>query len=129
MNVVIRDPDKFKAFAVAAEQDEGPVVMLNLLKFKEGGGALEYATYGGLARKIIEEAGGRVAYAGRVDQILVGETRDWDMIVLVEYPNRKAVLEMVSRSDYLQAAEHREAGLADTVLIATAPQAARPGQA
>ena len=128
MNVVIRGPDKFKAFAAAAERDEGPVVMLNLLKFKEGGGALEYATYGDLARKIIEEVGGRVAYAGRVDQILVGETGDWDMIVLVEYPNRKAFLQMVSRPDYLQASEHREAGLEQTVLMATT-QAARPGQA
>ena len=102
--------------------------MLNLLKFKEGGGALEYATYAGLARKMIEEAGGRVVYAGRVDQILVGETGDWDMIALVEYPNRKAFLEMVSRPDYLQASEHREAGLEQTVLMATT-QAARPGQA
>ena len=128
MSAVIPDPAKFKAFTAAAEQDEGPVVMLNLLKFKEGGGALEYATYGGLVRKMIEEAGGRVAYAGRVDQILVGETGDWDMIALVEYPNRKAFLEMVSRPDYLRASEHREAGLEQTVLMATT-QAARPGQA
>ena len=102
--------------------------MLNLLKFKEGGGALEYATYSGLARQIIEDVGGRVVYAGRVDQLLVGETGDWDMIALVKYPNRKAFLEMVSRPDYVQAAEHREAGLEQTVLMATT-QAARPGQA
>ncbi|MCH8066639.1 MAG: DUF1330 domain-containing protein [Chloroflexi bacterium] len=128
MNAVISDPDKLESFTAAAEQDEGPVVMLNLLKFKEGGGALAYATYGNLARTIIEEVGGRVLYSGRVDQILVGETGDWDAIALVEYPNRKTFLEMVSRPDYLQAAEHREAGLEQTVLMATTP-AARPGQA
>jgi uncharacterized protein (DUF1330 family) len=121
MNAVISDVDTLEAFTAAAEQQEGPVVMLNLLKFKEGGGALEYATYAGLTRKIIEEVGGRVVYAGRVDQILVGETGDWDMIVLVEYPSRKAFLEMVSRPDYVQAAEHREAGLEQTVLMATTP--------
>ena len=44
------------------------------------------------------------------------------MIALVEYPNRKAFLEMVSRPDYLQASEHREAGLEQTVLMTT-PQA------
>ena len=59
MNAVISDADTLEAFTAAAKQQEGPVVMLNLLKFKEGGGALEYATYGGLARKIIEEIGGR----------------------------------------------------------------------
>lgn len=119
MSAVITDPDKFKAFAAAAEQDERPVVMLNLLKFKAGGGALEYATYAASATKMIVEAGGRVVYSGRVDQILVGESGDWDMIALVEYPSRKAFLEMVSRPDYLQAAEHREAGLERTVLMAT----------
>ena len=128
MSAVIPDPDTFKAFAAAAERDEGPVVMLNLLKFKAGGGALEYATYAASATKMIEEAGGHVIYSGRVDQILVGETGDWDMIALVEYPNRKAFLEMVSRPDYLQAAEHREAGLEQTVLMATT-QAGRPRQA
>ena len=95
--------------------------MLNLLKFKKDGGMLEYATYGAVARKLIEEVGGRVLYSGRVDQLLVGETEDWDMIALVEYPNRKAFLGMVSRSDYLEAAEHRTAGLEDTVLMATTP--------
>ena len=50
------------------------------------------------------------------------------MIALVEYPNRKALLEMVSRPDYLEASEHREAGLEQTVLMATT-QAVRPGQA
>ena len=50
------------------------------------------------------------------------------MIALVEYPNRKAFLEMASRPDYLEASEHREAGLEQTVLMATT-QAVRPGQA
>ena len=125
MNAVISDADTLEAFTAAAEQQEGPVVMLNLLKFKEGGGALEYATYGAVARKLIEEVGGRVLYSGRVDQLLVGETEDWDAIALAEYPNRKAFLEMVSRSDYVQAAEHREAGLEQTVLMATTPANAR----
>ncbi len=119
MSDVIHDPERARAFAEAAGQDDGPVVMLNLLKFKEGGGALAYATYANVARKLIEEAGGRIVYSGRVAQILAGETGDWDAIAVVEYPNRKAFLEMVSRPDYVQAAEHREAGLEQTVLMAT----------
>ena len=124
MNAVISDADTLEAFTAAAEQQEGPVVMLNLLKFKEGSGALEYATYGAVARKLIEEGGGHVLYSGRVDQLLVGETEDWDAIALVEYPS-KAFLEMVSWPDYIEASEHREAGLEDTVLMATTPANAR----
>ena len=58
MNAVISDADTLEVFTAAAEQQGGPVVMLNLLKFKEGGGALEYATYGAVARKLI---GGRAS--------------------------------------------------------------------
>ena len=34
MNAVISDADTLEVFTAAAEQQEGPVVMLNLLKFK-----------------------------------------------------------------------------------------------
>ena len=87
-------------------------------------GGVARRTDGGHRQPLLEEAGAVVLLEG-ADQILVGETGDWDMIVLVEYPNRNAFLEMVSSADYLQAAEHRTAGLEDTVLMATTP-ATRP---
>ena len=69
---------------------------------------------------MVEERGGRVLWSGRVDQVLIGEeaANGWDAIALVQYPSRQAFLDMVSDETYLKSHEHREGGLADTVLLA-----------
>lgn len=99
--------------------DEGPVVMCNLLKFKEGGGSKEYGKYGDSATKMVEATGGRVLWMGRVDQTLIGPSDEsWDAIALVEYPSRKAFIEMTSTKEYDTAHAHRESGLERTLLLA-----------
>jgi len=129
MGAIRPNPDQFKALASAAAKDGGPVVMLNLLKFKQGGGAREYGQYGDAARGMVERLGGRVLYIGRCDQVLIGDAAEgWDAIAVVEYPSRQAFIDMVSQSDYQQAHEHREAGLERTVLMATTPMSAAAGE-
>jgi len=114
--------DQFAELAAAAAKDGGPVVMLNLLKFRGGDGSREYGKYGNSASKMVEALGGRVIYIGRCDQVLIGDAAEgWDAIALVEYPSRQAFIDMVSRKDYQSAHEHREAGLERTVLLATTP--------
>ncbi|MEX2226120.1 MAG: DUF1330 domain-containing protein [Dehalococcoidia bacterium] len=121
MSSITPNAEQFRELAASAE--EGPVVMLNLLKFKAGDGAQEYDAYGSAASKMVAEGGGRVLYIGRCDQVLIGDdSQAWDAIALVEYPSRGAFIEMVSRKDYQQAHTHREAGLERTVLLATTPQ-------
>lgn len=120
MSAITPNADQFRELANAP--DEGPVVMLNLLKYKAGGGAREYAAYGDSVTKMVHEGGGRLLYMGRCDQVLIGDSSEpWDAIALVEYPSRKAFIEMVSRTDYREAHTHREAGLERTVLLATTP--------
>jgi uncharacterized protein (DUF1330 family) len=117
---------------LAAAPDEGPVVMINLLKFKaradradqstDETGADAYRKYGAEAVRMVEERGGRVLWAGRADQILIGDpSQDYDQAILVQYPSRAAFLDMVSQPEYLEAHEHRESGLERTVLIACTP--------
>jgi uncharacterized protein (DUF1330 family) len=121
MSAITPNADQFRE--LASSTDDGPVVMLNLLKFKSGDGAREYDQYGGVAQKMVGEQGGRVLYVGRCDQVLIGDASEgWDAIALVEYPSRKAFIEMVSRKDYQAAHTHREAGLERTVLLAITPQ-------
>ena len=122
-------PNQAQFVELASSPDEGPVVMLNLLKFKAradgeaGSGADAYKRYGETAVKMVEEQGGRVLWQGRADQILIGDTeQDWDSVVLVEYPSRKAFIEMVTKPKYEEAHEHREAGLERTVLVAMTEQ-------
>jgi uncharacterized protein (DUF1330 family) len=111
--------DQFQALVAAP--DEGAVVMLNLLKFKEGG-ADTYLRYGDAAIGMVEDRGGRVLWSGRAEQVLIGDpAADWDVVVLVEYPSRAAFVEMVSSPEYLEAHADREAGLERTIVVACSP--------
>jgi uncharacterized protein (DUF1330 family) len=120
-------PNKAQFVELMEAPDEGPVTMLNLLKFKSdvdgdgtgASGASEYAKYGDAAVQMVEARGGKVLWMGRADQILIGDpAEEWDSVALVQYPSRKAFVEMVSTPEYEQAHEHRESGLERTVLIA-----------
>jgi uncharacterized protein (DUF1330 family) len=72
---------------------------------------------------MVEDQGGRILWQGRADQVLIGDpAADWDSVVLVEYPSRKAFIDMVTAPKYEEAHEHREAGLERTVLVAMTEQ-------
>lgn len=88
----------FTAFAGRAE-DGAPVVMLNLLAFKPEGGRERYEEYGAATTPILEKIGARIIFLGEPASVLLGEG-SWDMVLLVEYPNRKAFLDMVASSEY-----------------------------
>jgi uncharacterized protein (DUF1330 family) len=125
MSAIKPNMEQFAALAAAAKTNSGTVVMLNLLKFRAGEGAREYGAYGDSASKMVKALGGRLIYVGRCDQVLIGDdANDWDAIAVVEYPNRQAFIDMVSKPDYQKASEHRDAGLERTVLIATTRAAA-----
>ena len=123
MAAITPNEDQFRALMEAP--DDGPVTMLNLLKFREraegsdGSGAEAYGRYSDEVIKMVEARGGRLAWAGRADQILIGDpAEDWDLVALVEYPSRAAFIEMVSSEEYLKAHAHREAGTERTILVA-----------
>lgn len=98
----------------------GPVVMLNLLKFLPDGGLAAYLHYGEGVRPLLERAGARILWQGSGDSVVIGdrEADAWDAVVLVEYPSRRAFLEMVSSPEYEAIAERRTRALADSRLIA-----------
>ena len=84
--------------------DEGPVTMLNLLAFKPDGGRERYLEYGDAVAPLLEKAGGRPVFQGPASAALFGE-RSWDLVLLVEYPTRRAFLKMIQSPEY-QAIAH-----------------------
>jgi uncharacterized protein (DUF1330 family) len=128
-------PNKQQFIELMGAPDEGPVVMLNLLKFKkkaegsEASGASEYGKYTDAVVQMVEARGGKVIWLGRADQMLIGNPEeDWDSVALVQYPSRKDFVEMVSSPEYESAHEHRESGLERTVLIACTERLSRLGE-
>ena len=112
-------PTKEQILELLNAPDEGPVMMLNLLKFAPKSGAGEYNKYGDKVVRMVEATGGKVLWMGKVDQTLIGPVDEtWDAIALVQYPSRKAFIEMTSTKDYDAAHEHRASGLERTLVLA-----------
>ena len=107
---------------------ETPVVMVNLLAFKDqadGGnegmtGVESYMRYGENMRKFVESKGGRFIWSGRVDSMVIGESDvEFHVVALVEYPSRKAFVEIASSAHVAEIGQDRARGLAGQWLIAT----------
>ncbi len=111
----------------------GPIVMVNLLKFKdraayEDGRACDlsgrdaYAVYGRAVAGLIHGVGGRILFAGEVSFLAIGQADPlWDQIALAEYPDRRAIVTMAMSAAYQEIAVHRAAGLAGQLNIETVP--------
>ncbi len=83
MSSLTPNPEALKAFE--AHAGEGPVVMLSRLKFKPGGGAEAYGRYAAAVSQMVQERGGRILYACRAKELLVGE-ETWDAVALSTRP-------------------------------------------
>jgi uncharacterized protein (DUF1330 family) len=123
MTAITPNARAFQELAREGESKKGPVVMLNLLKFKEraddGGvsGRESYMRYGRSVKPMVEKLGGRMLWQGKADQVLIG-AEDWDVVALVEYPSRDAFIKMAMSQEMTDIHHHREGGLERTVLIA-----------
>lgn len=114
MNHVEGTGEQFKSFM--GLPIEGPIHMLNLLRYKEDGGRETYAKYGAHTAPLLEARGGKVVYRSEGRATVIGE-EVWDTILIVEYPNRDAFFDMI-RSDEYQAGVHlRTEALEDSRLV------------
>jgi uncharacterized protein (DUF1330 family) len=104
------------------EADDGPVVMLNLLRFRPNGGRQRYLEYARATAAVLPRFGGEVIYAGDGDPALVAEDgQAWDAVLCVRYPSRRAFGEMVADPAYQQLAWIRAEALEEAVLQPTRP--------
>lgn len=131
VNAVFPGPEQIAAFFGGPE--DGPFVMINLLRFKERAdypdgsdadlsGREAYARYGIAVQACLAAVGGKPLYAGAVTDLMLGEVDDlWDMVALAQYPSRAAMMAMVQSPEYQAIEKHRVAGLAGQLNIRTKP--------
>jgi uncharacterized protein (DUF1330 family) len=126
MTIPTIEPNAEQIGRLASSPGEGPIVMVNLLRFKPDAdgldaglsGAEAYARYAESVAPFLERAGGEVLAAVSCEEGVIGpEDSEWDMVALVSYPSREAFLAMASDSAYLAIHAHRVAALADSRLI------------
>jgi uncharacterized protein (DUF1330 family) len=104
-----------------ADDPGGPVVMLNLLRFKEDGRA-GYEEYARRIQPFLEDIGASVLFVGDLSTVLVApEDHDWDAILIVRYPSRQAFSSMVADPNYQEITGLRTEALEEAVLQAAIP--------
>lgn len=130
-NAILPTEDQVKALM---ESDvSGPIVMLNLLKFRAKAeyadgretdltGIEAYGLYGQQVGEVVAAAGGKPVVSSVARNLMIGQVSDlWDMVILVEFPSKEAFLGMGASPGMAEAGVHRAAGLQGQLLIQTSP--------
>jgi uncharacterized protein (DUF1330 family) len=118
-------PKELNEAFVRSLPDNGPVVMVNLLRFKkhsadgDGSGWNAYQRYSKAISPLLRGVGGTILWAGNAEGAAYGDLggRPWEFVVLVRYPSRKGFLDMVTSPEYARANVHRENGVDDHVIL------------
>jgi uncharacterized protein (DUF1330 family) len=114
------DPRGIDLAEFLATDPDQPVVMLNLLRFAEGGREL-YQQYARAFRTTFAPRYGvEVIYAGDGGTALVAEDgQQWDAVLLVRYPDKRTFSQMVADPEYQQITHLRSDALLEAVLQPT----------
>ena len=115
INAMGPTPEQAQAFEQLPDR---PVVMVNLLKFGDGGaGAGDYEQYGRDVGKILQSIGAELIFSGECQTTLIGGA-EWDRIAMVRYPNPRALLQMAQSEEYQAISGNRSSGLEGQMNIA-----------
>ena len=127
------DKDYAISLATRPEAEDGPIYMVNLMKYHE---VAQYSDDASPSSKpisgreaddrynpasILSRIGAAIIFAGDV----VGNAdspEDWDRIAVVRYPTRKAFIEMQSRKDFGEKHVHKAAGMKRTIIVCCRPE-------
>lgn len=130
------DPTQESTASLIARQIDGPITMLNLLRFREvadystnpelepdepisGGEA--YRRYADHTMPFLIESGGEVILDGVGGQFFIGPNDErWDQVLLVRQRSLEDFFAFASNPGYLSGLGHRTAALEDSRLLAIA---------
>jgi uncharacterized protein (DUF1330 family) len=120
------DPSGADLKRYTGEDPGGPVVMLNLLKYRPGGEE-SYRAYTAALKDYLPSIGAEVLYVGDCSTVLVAPADwAWDTVLVVRYPSRRAFSAMVRDPAYQAVTHLRTEALTDAVLQATVPWRGAP---
>jgi uncharacterized protein (DUF1330 family) len=107
---------------LAARADEGPILMLNLLRFTPDGGRELYNEYGAANAPLVERFGVKISVAAVPAEALIGRPY-WDLVLIVEYPTRQTFIDMLNTELYVTNEAIRTRAVEDSELHVMDPLA------
>jgi uncharacterized protein (DUF1330 family) len=107
--------------SVAGSADDGPVVMLNLNRYRDRDA---YYRYAAVAARVLERVGGKVLWQAQSQGTVIGDQSDlYDEVIAVWYPSHEAFIALATDPEVLTARADRAAGLERAALIRCAAAA------
>lgn len=132
------EPEPEAIRALLANGPKGPLVMLNLLRFRAladysktpelaGAGALSgaaaYRLYMAHTTPFVAKIGGELLFLGDGAAALIGPGEErWDLVLLMRYPDIATFIAFATDPDYLKGIGHRTAALEDSRLFPLSPR-------
>lgn len=129
VNKIYPNEEQIKGFL--APGAEGPICMVNLIKFKEKAeyedgretdlsGRKAYELYERGIKQVLEGIGGCIGFEGDVERLMLGEVEElWDVVALAVWPSRQVMFEVMQSPEMQEISVHRTAGLAGQLNIET----------
>lgn len=116
----VRTPSLEELESLRDRVGDGPVVLVNLIKFHEPDGLTRFGDYARLTAPLLEKAGTEVVYSGQAGPSLSGV--DWDMVGLVRFPSISAFVEVIGSPLYQsEAGPLRKEAVERTIWLVTHP--------
>jgi hypothetical protein len=121
--------------ATCPEDEDGPIYMLNLMKYREradyaGDAPAEHGVTGREADElyspvdVLAEIGAAPVFMGDV----LSSSEDWDRVAVVRYATRRSFIEMQTRDDFKEKHVHKDAGMDHTIVMGTLPRDGVPSR-
>ena len=124
------DTEYGRRLATTDPADDGPVWMVNLMSYRDVADyadGRETAISGREADDLytptgpLAAVGAEIVFAADVVDQLLGDTPRWDRVAVVRYPTRRSFVEMQRRPDFQALHPHKDAGMAQTIVMGTRP--------
>ena len=101
--------------AIAGGPEDGPLVMLNLNRYRD---PAAYSRYGEVAQRGLERIGARILWHAPINGTVIGEGEErFDDLIAVWYPSAAAFLALITDAEYLEGRADRLEGLERAVLL------------
>lgn len=113
------------AAAFDARRDEGPVMLLNLLRFKPDGGKELYDEYRRANAPLRDRFGIRTVFEADLAESLIGEAR-WHRAFVMAYSSRQMMVDMLDTPLYRENEDLRTRALEASELHAMDPSGNGP---
>jgi len=116
-------PDGEQEKLLSHSGPDGPVFMINLVKFKENAtyedkrstnlsGREAYRLYGLEVVKMLPKYNAEVVFGTHITELIIGEVEElWDEITVVKYASRKDLRDMTTSQEWKNINVHRLAGI------------------